>query len=130
MQFTEQRQSRPGISAVFASSDGLDRAVLDLAAVLDGLVPQSFEIIVIGDAASTSELRARAPRLPVRTIGAEDSADPVYDLVFVAARHGQFGARELNPPLDAVERGPDGPTGYRPGRAAALGPRFRPCGCR
>src|SRR5437879_11881461 len=96
MQFTEQRQSRPGTSAVFASSDGLDRAVLDLVAVLDGLVPQSFEIIVIGDAVSTSELRARAPRLPVRTIGADDSAEPVCDLVVVAARGGRCEVRGVN----------------------------------
>ena len=129
MQFTEQRQSRPGISAVFASSDGLDRAVLDLVAVLDGLVPQSFEIIVIGDAVSTSELRARAPRLPVRTIGADDSADPVYDLVFVAARDGQFDVRELNHLLDAVERGADVATGYRPRRMDAIVRRLQRWGC-
>jgi hypothetical protein len=120
MHSPEQPQSRPGISAVFASSDGLDRAVLDLAAVLDGLVPQSFEIIVIGDSASTSELRARAPRLPVRTIGSGESVAPAYDLVFVAARDGQFDVRELNRLLDAVEGGADVAAGYRPRRTDAI----------
>jgi hypothetical protein len=128
MQIPEQPQGRPGISAVLVSSDGLDRAVLDLAAVLDGLVPQSFEIIVIGDSASTSELRARAPRLPVRTLRAGDSADPVYDLVFVAAHDGQFDVRELNRLLDAVEGGADVASGYRPRRTDAITRRLQQWG--
>ena len=124
-----ERRSRPGISAVLVASDGLDGAVLDLAAVLDGLVPQSYEIIVVGDAASTSDLRARAPRLPLRTIGADSAADPVYDLVFVAARDGRFDVRELNHLLEAVQQGADVAAGYRPRRTDGIVRRLQRWGC-
>jgi hypothetical protein len=110
-----QREQPPGISALVTTSEDLDRGVLDLAAVLDGLAPERFEIVIVGEAASIlSELRARAPSLPVRSVVGE--ADPRYELVFVGSRDGQFDIRELNHLLEAIERGADVAAGYRPRR--------------
>jgi hypothetical protein len=107
-----QPEQQAGISALVPANDDLDGAVLDLAAVLDGLTPERFEIIVVGDAISLNELRARAPGLPIRCVSGE--ADPRYDLVFVAARDGRFDVRELNRLMDAIERGAEVAAGYRP----------------
>ena len=69
-----------GISAVTMASDALAGPVLDLAAVLQGLVSANFEIIVIGDSSpSLSEalagLWATAPGLPLRRIEGRSIAD-------------------------------------------------------
>jgi hypothetical protein len=45
---------------------------------------------------------------------------PAYDLIFVAARDGQFDVRELNHLYDAIERGADVAAGYRPRRTDGL----------
>jgi hypothetical protein len=119
---------QPGISALLVGKQDIDRAVLDLAAVLDGLTPERFEIIVLGEAAgSLSELRARAPGLPIRC--GSDGADPRYDLIFVAARDGQFDVRELNHLMDAIEGGAEVAAGYRPRRTDAIVRRLQRWGC-
>jgi hypothetical protein len=129
----------PGISAVLAVSAGqieLDGAVLDLAAVLDGLVYGNFEIIVV-EAAPNPEiadavagLRVRYPTLPIRLqdgthVGDEaalaagfDAA--VYDLILVTGTTGEFDVRETNHLLEAIEQGADLAIGYRPRRADGL----------
>ena len=123
-----QREQQPGISAFVVANDDIDRAVLDLAAVLDGLTPQRFEIIVVGEAAgSLSELRARAPGLPIR--GGSEGAEPRYELVFVAARDGQFDVRELNHLLDAIDAGAEVAAGYRPRRTDAIVRYLQRWGC-
>ena len=113
-----QPEQQAGISALVLATDDLDRAVLDLAAVLDGLAPERFEIIVVGDAISLSELRARAPGLPIRCVSGD--VDPRYELVFVAARDGRFDVRELNHLMDAIEHGAEVAAGYRPRRTDAI----------
>ncbi|MDQ6672503.1 MAG: hypothetical protein M3069_17470 [Chloroflexota bacterium] len=126
----------PGISAVLATSAGppeLDGAVLELAAVLDGLVYANFEITVVDTTASPrvadtlTELRLRCPTLPVRLqegkhigqdaalVAAFDAA--AYDLILVTGTTGEFDVRETNHLLEALERGADLAIGYRPRRA-------------
>src|SRR6266487_2919480 len=123
-----QRAQPPGISALLVANDDMDRAVLDLAAVLDGLTPGRFEIILVGAAVgSLSDLRARAPGLPIRCV--QDDADPRYELVFVAARDGQFDIRELNHLLEAIEGGAEVAAGYRPRRTDAIVRCLQRWGC-
>jgi hypothetical protein len=105
---------------VLLPGDDLETAVLDLAAVLEGLVGHRFEILLVspsGDA--LVELQARAPGLPIRAVD-DTSVVPAYDLIFVAARDGQFDVRELNHLYDAIERGADVAAGYRPRRTDGL----------
>src|SRR4051812_43172186 len=122
----EERDKVPGISAVLLPVDDLDSAVLDLAAVLEGLVADRFEIIVVGSAAThtVEDLRARAHALPVRVVKGETLSDgcaaACYDLLFVGARDGQFDVRELNHLMDAIEQGADVAAGYRPRRRDPL----------
>jgi hypothetical protein len=129
----------PGISAVLAANAGqaeLDGAVLDLAAVLDGLVYGNFEIIVVETqsspqvAATLAELQIRCPTLPVRLQGGEhvgqeaalaagfDAA--VYDLILVTGTSAEFDVRETNHLLEAIEHGADLAIGYRPRRADGI----------
>ena len=123
-----QPEQPSGISAVIVANDDIDRAVLDLAAVLDGLAPGRFEIIVLGPTpAGVSELLGRAPRLPVRSVS--NIAEPRYDLVFVAARDGRFDVRELNHLMEASEDGADVAAGYRPRCTDALVRRLQRWGC-
>jgi cellulose synthase/poly-beta-1,6-N-acetylglucosamine synthase-like glycosyltransferase len=108
----------------------LHGAILDLAAVLDGLVYDNFEIIVVEDQASsawTSDilagLLARCPKLPLRVLEQQHTnrADALaagfeaarYDLIFVTAADGQFDVRELNHLLEAIEHGAELAIGYR-----------------
>src|ERR1051326_8473304 len=111
---------QPGISAVLLPCHDLDGAVLDLAAVLGGLVGERFEIILVCDDTPTevASLRARAPHLPLRIVGGTTSAAGCeaasYDTLFVAAGDGQFDVRELNHLFDAVELGVEVAIGYRP----------------
>jgi glycosyltransferase involved in cell wall biosynthesis len=131
----------PGISAVLATHDrdiDLDSTVLELAAVLDGLVSGNFEIIVvdsIDDSATrhTGEilagLRARCPGLPLRILDQQNAQRGVAlaagfdaarsDLIFVTAADGQFDVRELNHLLDAIELGADFAIGLRRRRSRA-----------
>jgi Glycosyl transferase family 2 len=126
----------PGISAVLVAHAGytaLEGAVLDLAAVLDGLVYGNFEIIVVEAAASTDtadvveQLRVLYPTLPLRLEEGEhvgqaaalaagfDAA--VYDLILAVGTNGEFDVRETNHMLEAIENGADLAIGYRPQRA-------------
>jgi dolichol-phosphate mannosyltransferase len=132
----QQRDVQPGISAVLAPDDehtDLEGAVLDLAAVLDGLVNTNFEIIVVDVAPSSrltdalAGLRARSPDLPLRVLEGDyigqaaalaagfDAAD--YDLILVTTTDGQFDVRESNHLLEAVEHGADMAIGHRVRRA-------------
>jgi hypothetical protein len=122
-------EERKGISAVTMASDALAGPVLDLAAVLQGLVSANFEIIVVGESSprlgeALAGLRATAPGLPLRRIEGKSIADgcdaAIYDLVFVCAPDGQFDVRELNHLLEAVEAGADIAIGYRPRRTDRL----------
>jgi hypothetical protein len=105
---------------VLLPGDDLDSAVLDLVAVLEGLVGRNFEILLVaGDAApDVSGLRQRGRGLPLRIVPGATLADGCdaasYDLIFVAAQDGQFDVRELNHLLDAIEHGADVAVGYRP----------------
>jgi glycosyltransferase involved in cell wall biosynthesis len=135
----EQRDIQPGISAILVAPNDtidLDAAVLDLAAVLDGLVYDNFEIVVV-DVASNhriaemlTELRVRFPHLPLRLLDGHYPDEPsalsaafdcaAYDLIFVTSADGQYDMRELNHLLDAIEHGADLAIGYRPRRAAGI----------
>lgn len=139
MDQNDARDARPGISAVLATHDrqvDLDGAVLDLAAVLDGLVYDNFEIILVEEEESsprTSEvlagLQARCPGLPLRVLEERYADRSValaagfdaarYDLLFVTAADGRFDVRELNHLLEAVEQGADLAIGFR-GRTDTL----------
>jgi hypothetical protein len=124
---------QPGISAVLAAHDDsteLAGAVLDLAAVLDGLVGDNFEIIVArvgcpGGAATDhlAGLRAGHPDLPLRLLEGDHSGEVLawvagfeaatYDLILVTTADGQFEVRESNHLMDAVDGGADVAIGYR-----------------
>ena len=124
-----------GISAVTLPGEDLDSAILDLAAVLEGLVGDRFEILLVGEArAVVDDLRARAPGLPLRTICGTSIADgcaaAAYDLIFVPSGDGQFDVRELNHLLDAIEHGADVAAGYRPRRMDVLVRQFQRWGWR
>jgi hypothetical protein len=125
----DDREQRHGISAVLMTVAHLDTAVLDLAAVLQGLVPSAFEIIVVTAQPRrmhpvAEDLRARAPGLPLRVIEGDTIAAgcdaAVYELVFLSAADGRFDVRELNHLLDAIEQGADVATGYRPRRTDGI----------
>lgn len=135
----EQLDVQPGISAVVVAPAGqpeLDAAVLDLAAVLDGLVFDNFEIVVVAGAPSRritdllANLSARFPQLPLRLLDGQycDEAaalsaafgTAVYDLIFVTSADGQYEMGELNHLLDAIERGADMAIGYRQKRADGI----------
>src|ERR1051326_6859972 len=115
-----------GISAVLTPCNDLDGAVLDLAAVLGGLVGECFEIILVsGETPSeVAGLLARAPHLPLRIVQGDTSAAGCevarYDMLFLAAGDGQFDVRELNHLFGAVEPGVDIAVGYRPRRIDLL----------
>jgi hypothetical protein len=112
-----------GISAVLSShvrQPLTEDVVLDLAAVLDGLVGDNFEIIVAdGPSDSLDSLLVRFPHLPLRILEARDR-DPAagigraaYDLILLVSPDYAFDVRELNHFLDAVEHGADLAIGYR-----------------
>jgi hypothetical protein len=125
------REALSGISAVLQPGDDLDSTILDLAAVLEGLVSDRFEIIVVttGIPAAVLELRTRVPRLPLRVVEGSSIADgcdsATYELIFVAAGDGEFDVRELNHLMDAIEHGADVAAGYRPRRMESLIRRFQ-----
>jgi glycosyltransferase involved in cell wall biosynthesis len=135
----------PGISAVLAVDSRLvgdidDRAVLDLAAVLDGLVADNFEIILVGVGSTqaivnlVSDLAARRPGLRLRGVehACPDHASALaagfdsagYDLIFETTSDGQFDFHELNHLLESIEHGADLAIGYRSRRADSLVRRF------
>ena len=112
--------ANPGISAVLLPGDDLETAVLDLAAVLAGLVGDRFEILVVNPpSGALLEVEARAPGLPIRAVD-DISLVAGFDLIFAAARDGQFDVRELNHLLEAIEAGADVAAGYRPRRTDGL----------
>jgi glycosyltransferase involved in cell wall biosynthesis len=149
---------QPGISAVLAVDPyqvvGLETVLLDLAAVLDGLVADNFEIIVVNVGSSeqrtelAADLAVRRPALPLRVLGEEFANPPTalaagfeattYDLILVVAPDGQFDVLELNHLLDAIEYGADLALGFRTPRTdriwntlvnLAFGPTARDVDC-
>jgi hypothetical protein len=127
-----QRDVQPGISAVVAANDGtadLEGDLLDLAAVLDGLVYDNFEIIVAEVAAchrlteTLAGLRISHPDLPLKLLEGQHAGQAAawtagfdaaaYDLIFVTTADGQFEVRESNHLLEAIEHGADLAVGYR-----------------
>src|SRR6266851_6890177 len=128
MDTTGERNTRNGISAVLMARDARESSVLDLAAVLEGLVSANFEIIVVTPTAARVEpladLRAHSPRVPLRMIrGDTESAGgaaAVFDLILVSAPDGRFDIRELNHLFEAIEGGADIAAGYRPRRTDRL----------
>jgi hypothetical protein len=108
----------------------LDSAILDLAAVLEGLSGDQFEILLVGDAqAAADDVLARAPGLPLHVIDGKSIASgcdaALYDLIFVGTSDGQFDVRELNHLLEAIEHGADVAAGYRPRRMDAIVRQFQ-----
>jgi hypothetical protein len=112
-----------GISAVLSShvqQPLTEDMLLDLAAVLDGLVGNNFEIIVAdGPSDSLDSLLVRFPHLPLRILEARDR-DPAagigraaHDLILLVSPDYAFDVRDLNHFLEAVERGADLVIGYR-----------------
>jgi hypothetical protein len=139
----EHSDIRPGISAVLAIEFGQASAegvILDLGAVLDGLVADQFEIIVIEYGAGgptpglLDDLAVRWPTLPLRVLPVAQPDQPTalaagfdasrYDLLFATTPDGQFNVYELNRLLEAIERGADVAVGYRRSRADGLAPRL------
>jgi hypothetical protein len=120
--------ARQGISAVLLPGQHLDSAVLDLAAVLEGLVADRFEIILVARSTdcelAIQDLHARAPGLPLRQVGGDtlgagcNAAE--LELIFLCAPDGDFDVRELNHLMDAIECGADVAVGYRPHRTDAI----------
>jgi hypothetical protein len=125
---------RGGISAVLLPGEIQDSTVLDLAAVLEGLVGARFEIILVCNEtpAWVADVHARAPSLPLRVqsgVGVSAGCDAAaYELILVAAGDGQFDVRELNHLLEAIERGADVAAGYRPRRMDGLVRQFQRLG--
>ena len=109
----------PGISALIVARDDTpvaDEVVLDLVAVLDGLVGENFEIVLIGGATDL-ELLAGYPNLPLRVLEADLRSavnQANYDLLLVLSADSRLDARALNHFLEAIERGADLAVGYRP----------------
>ena len=113
-----------GISAVLLARRDIETAVLDLSAVLSGLVGERFEIIVAGaDAVIAAELEGRARRVPLRVLSGTPSdgcAAATYELILMAAEDGEFDVRQLNHLLEAIEAGADVAVGYRPRATDAI----------
>ena len=111
----------PGISALLVAANGrplAEEVVLDVAAVLDGLVGTNFEIVVL---AATPDplplLQERYPNLPLRICEADLSTaieTTVYDLVFVLDVASALDVCDLSHFLEAIESGADLAIGYRP----------------
>jgi hypothetical protein len=139
----ETRDIRPGISAVLALESGRagpEGVILDLGAVLDGLVAENFEIIVIEYGAGVptpgllDDVATRWPTLPLRVLPAAQPDQPSalaagfdasrYDLLFATTPDGQFDVYELNRLLEAIEDGADVAVGYRRRRADGLAARL------
>lgn len=139
----DTREMLPGISAVLAVTArqaDLESVVLDLGAVLDGLVADNFEVVVVQfgrDAPNRhllADMTARCPKLPVRVLDKHfaDRQSALragfdagsYDLLFVTTADGQFDTSELNHLLEAIEHGADLAIGYRPLRADGVVKRF------
>ena len=106
-----------GISAV-VTAPLREEAVLDLAAVLDGLVPGEFEILFVDrNVEAVAALQLRMPGLPLRALDV-DIASAVshaqYDLILLVSGQGELNVCDLNHFLDAIDSGADLAIGYRP----------------
>ena len=132
-----QRDAQPGISAVLAAhadSTDLEGDVLDLAAVLDGLVVRQFRDHRRRGRRHRHRSPSRWPTCALATpicrcacsrathagqaaawAAGFDAA--AYDLILVTTADGQFEVRESNHLLDAIEHGADLAIGYRARRA-------------
>ena len=114
-----------GISVILATRADArvpEEAVLDLVAVLDGLVGTNFEILLVGGATDgLSSLLSRYPNLPLRLVDADVRAAARHarmPLLLVVSVEANLDARALNHFLEAIEGGADLAVGYRP---ASLG---------
>jgi hypothetical protein len=107
----------PGISAVL-TVPLREELVLDLVAVLDGLVGGNFEILIAGrDARTLEAVQARYPALPLRATSLDLAATisrTERDLVLLTAGTGELDIYALNHFLEAIESGNDLAIGYRP----------------
>ena len=107
----------PGISAVL-TAPLRDEAVLDLIAVLDGLVGGNFDITVVDPAPGVLDaLNVSHPNLPLCQTDADLTAaiaSTQRDLVLLARGDGALDFYELNHFLEAIEHGADLAMGYRP----------------
>jgi hypothetical protein len=107
----------PGISAVLTAPVRED-ALLDLVAVLDGLVGGNFDITVVGTTRHAVEcIQASRPNLPLRhsTDGLTAAiSGSQRDLILLASGTGELDVYELNHFLEAIEHGADLAIGYRP----------------
>jgi hypothetical protein len=106
----------PGISAVL-TAPLREEAVLDLVAVLDGLVGDNFDITVAAPAqTAVATLQASHPNLPIRQTD-EDLTHVIgttqRDLILLASGAGDLDVYELNHFLDSIEHGADLAVGYR-----------------
>jgi len=142
---TTECRRQPGISAVLPVHNQrplLEAAILDLAAVLDGLVGAAFEILVVDDAsedgtaALLEDLAAHREHLPLRVVRHEamggfaaavasgfDAAR--YELLFCLAIDGQFDVCELSRLVDLLDDSTDLVIGYRDRGADGMRARLR-----
>jgi glycosyltransferase involved in cell wall biosynthesis len=137
---TLERDWQPGISAVLPVHDHcarLEDAILDVAAVLDGLVGSNFELIVVDDASSDAtpalldDLALRRAHLPLRVVrhasrrgfpSALASGFDVarHELLFCTPADGRFDVCELNRLLDTLDEQTDLVIGYRDRHAEGI----------
>jgi glycosyltransferase involved in cell wall biosynthesis len=120
----------------------LEAAILDLAAVLDGLVGAAFEILVVDDAsedetaALLEDLAARREHLPLRVVRHESRRGFAaalasgfeaarYELLFCLAVDGQFDVCELSRLVDLLDESTDLVVGYRDRQADGVRARLR-----
>src|SRR5258708_31737307 len=96
-----------GISAVLTAPLRIE-AVLDMVAVLEGLVDGSFEMLVVEpDPAVFEALRLSYPNMPLHAVAgnvAEAIARAERDVVLLARGDGELDVYDLNHFFDAIER--------------------------
>src|SRR5207245_3643536 len=118
----------------------IERVVLDLAAVLDGLVGERFEIVVVDDGSTDrtpqilTDLSLSRPRLHLITVSHQQARgtptalaagfdNARHELIFFSDADGGFELTELDRLLSALDERTDLVVGYRAQRADSLGRR-------